>query len=199
MPITLSKLCTTLNRPYGVIRDIQKRFELPVFKGAGYTDSYAAFLRTIIHLRIFGISFDSLTRLWQREQSVMRLLHADSTGSPTWFLDSCGSKGRPSRRLLLSHFDIGVPIHSGSVQLGLNFAKEMPELFTSAEMGEDVLQALNRYLKEYRAITLSLQTELPVIQSALALIRPLVRTPLKRTKRSRTAPKSQSQAGFDLP
>jgi hypothetical protein len=83
-----------------VIQDIQKRFELPLLKGA----AYSACLRTIIHLRIFGVSFDSLTQLWRLEKSVMRLLHADSTGSPTWFLDSCGATGRCSRRLLLGNF-----------------------------------------------------------------------------------------------
>ena len=172
MPVTLSKLCAALNRPYGVIQDIQKRFELPVFKGAAYSDAYAAFLRTIIHLRIFSVSFDSLTQLWHLEKAVMRLLHADSTGSPTWFLDSCGSKRRRSHRLLLSNYDLGSHIASGSVQLGLDFASATPELFTSAEMGEDVLKALTLYLKDYRAIALSLRAELPNLRAALNFSRP---------------------------
>jgi hypothetical protein len=35
------------------------------------------------------------------------LLHADSTGSPTWFLDSCGATTSPKHRLLLTHHDVG--------------------------------------------------------------------------------------------
>lgn len=174
MPTTLSKLCTALNRPYGVIQDIQKRFELPVLKGAAYSDAYVAFLRTIIHLRIFSVSFDSLTRLWQLEQSVMRLLHADSTGSPTWFLDSCGAKGHRSRRLLLSNYDLGTHLASGSVQLGLDFSAATHELFTSAEMGEDVFQAINLYLKDYRALALSIRAELPNLRAALNFSRPFL-------------------------
>lgn len=170
--MTFSALCTALNRHPGVIQDIQKRFGLPVFKGAAYSDAYVAFLRTIIHLRIFSVSFDSLTRLWQLEQSVMRLLHADTTGSPTWFLDACGAKGRRSRRLLLSNYDLGTHLASGSVQLGLDFSAATHELFTSAEMGEDVLQAINLYLKEYRAIALSIRAELPNLRAALNFSRP---------------------------
>jgi hypothetical protein len=158
-----------------VIQDIQKRFELPVLKGASYNDAYVAFLRTIIHLRIFSVSFDSLTRLWQLEQSVMRLLHADSTGSPTWFLDSCGAKGRRSHRLLLSNFDLGTHLASGSVQLGLDFSNATPELFTSAEMGEDVLQAINLYLKDYHALAPSIRAEIPNLRSALIFSRPFQR------------------------
>ena len=137
MPGTLSTLSKALNRHTGVIQDIQKRFELPVFKGAAYSDAYVAFLRTIIHLRIFSVSFESLTHLWHLEKAVMRLLHADTTSSPTWFLDSCGSKRHRSHRLLLSNYDLGSHLASGSVQLGLDFASATPELFTSAEMGDN--------------------------------------------------------------
>ena len=48
--MTFSALCTALNRHPGVIKDIQKRFGLPVFKGAAYSDSYAAFLRRLAWL-----------------------------------------------------------------------------------------------------------------------------------------------------
>lgn len=175
MPTTLSKLCAALNRPYGVIQDIQKRFELPVLKGAAYSDAYVAFLRTIIHLRIFSVSFESLTHLWHLEKAVMRLLHADSTGSPTWFLDSCGSKRHRSHRLLLSNYDLGTHLASGSVQLGLDFSAATPELFTSAEMGEDVLQAINLYLKDYHALAPSIRAEIPNLLSALNFSRPFQR------------------------
>ena len=177
MAFTLSALCTALSRHPGVIQDIQKRFGLPVLKGAAYSDSYAAFLRTIVNLRIFGISFEKLEDLWSLEKSVMHLLHADSTDSPTWFLDSCGAKGHRSRRLLLSNYDLGSSLSSGSVQLGLNFSAASPELFTSAEMGEDVLQAINLYLKKYRSISVSLQAELPTLRTALRFSKPHLPAP----------------------
>ncbi|MDD5706945.1 MAG: hypothetical protein PHR35_13565 [Kiritimatiellae bacterium] len=147
-----------------MIQDIQKRFELPVLKGAGYSDSYAVFLRTIIHLRLFGIAFDQLKHLWKLEWAIMRLLHADSTGLPTWFLGSCTVTTQLSSRLLLSRFDIGVALPSGSIQLGLDFAPptKTSDLFTSTEMGEDVLYTINLYLKEH-----ALRAELPTVQSAI--------------------------------
>ena len=175
MPGTLSTLSKALNRHTGVIQDIQKRFELPVFKGAAYSDAYAAFLHNIVILRLLSISFDTLTHLWQIEKAIMRLLHADSTGSPTWFLDSCGSKRHRSHRLLLSNYDLGTHLASGSVQLGLDFASATPELFTSAEMGEDVLQAINLYLKDYHALAPSIRAEIPNLRSALIFSRPFQR------------------------
>jgi hypothetical protein len=50
------------------------------------------------------------------------LLHADNTGSPTWFLDSCGANTSPKRRLLLTNYELGAETHSKGVQLGINFA-----------------------------------------------------------------------------
>ena len=65
-----------------------------------------------------------------------------------------------------------LPLPTGSVQLGLNFSAATPELFTSAEMGEDVLQAIKLYLKQYRHIGACLYTELPNLRAALAFSRP---------------------------
>jgi hypothetical protein len=166
---TLATITTVLNRHPGVIQDIQKRFGLPVFKGAAYTDSYASFLRTIIHLRILSVSFDNLTELWRLECALMRLLHADSTGSPTWFLDSCGSKGHALRRLFLSNYDIGVAVPSGAIQLGLNFSATAPELFSGSEMGVDALTILKSYLVTYARIRSSIGDETDNVRSALTI------------------------------
>jgi hypothetical protein len=35
---------------------LQKRFELPVFAGAAYSDAYVTFLRAVIALRTFGFA-----------------------------------------------------------------------------------------------------------------------------------------------
>lgn len=41
-------------------------------------------------------------------KKLLVMLHADSTGSPTWFLDSCGAATSPKRRLLLTNYELGL-------------------------------------------------------------------------------------------
>ena len=98
----------------------------PTTRGA-----YLALLRTVVFLRLFNISEESLRDLWRLEKKLLQLLHVDSTGSPTWFLDSCGPTTHRRRRLLLTNHDMGVALPSGTFQLGLNFATDLPELHTS--------------------------------------------------------------------
>ena len=95
---TLGDMAKVLNRPAVYLRGLQTRFILPVLEGATYPDSYLAFLRTIVFLRTFGVSEDALLRLWHLETKLLTLLHVDSTGSPTWFLDACGQKTHRKRR-----------------------------------------------------------------------------------------------------
>jgi hypothetical protein len=83
---------------------------------------------------------------------LLYLLHADSTGSPTWFLDACGQSGHAKRRLLLSGYDLGVELPSGSLQLELSFDTALPELFASQEVGEDALRILGECLRLYARI-----------------------------------------------
>ena len=68
-------------------------------------------------------------------------------GSPPWFLAACGRTTHPRRRLLLTNHDLGVDLPSGTLQLGLNFATELPELFAGRAMGEDALRVLGDYLR----------------------------------------------------
>ena len=105
---TLGDMAKALNRPAVVLSGLQNRFELPAFEGAGYSDAYLAFLRTVVFLRTLGIAEDRILRLWHFEKKLLQLLHVDSTGSKTWFLDSCGAITRRDRRLLLSNYDIGI-------------------------------------------------------------------------------------------
>lgn len=149
---SLSDFARTLNRPTVVVSGVQTRFELPVFQGAAYSDAYLAFLKTVLHLRTLGISEDRLLRCWFREKKLLKLIHADTTGSPTWFLDSCGATSHRRRRLLLSNYDIGIAVPSGGLQLGLDFAEDLPELFAGAEMGEDLLRLLKDYSVLYAGI-----------------------------------------------
>lgn len=145
---------------------LQKRFELPVLESAAYSDAYLAFLRVVIALRTFGIAEDTLLRLWSFEKKLLQLLHVDSAGSPTWFLDSCGVTTHPKQRLLLTNHDLGVPVPSKELQLGLNFADTLPELFGGTEMGEDALRVWNEYIALHARIRSDLRAELPHVRAA---------------------------------
>lgn len=163
---TLGDMTKALNRAPVYLAGLQKRFELPVFAGAAYSEAYVAFLRAIIALRTFGIAEDTLLRLWNFEKKLLQLLHVDSTGSKTWFLDSCGVTTHPKRRLLLTNHDLGVTVPSKELQLGLNFADTLPELFDGTDMGEDALRVLNEYITLYARIRADLRTELPHLREA---------------------------------
>lgn len=165
---TLGNMAKALNRSLVYLHSLQKRFELPVCEDAGYSDAYLDFLRTVIFLRALNVSEDSLRDLWHLEKKLMQLLHADSTGSPTWFLDACGQVGHPRRRLLLTNYDLGVEVPTGTLQLGLNFAKALPELFASKEMGEDTMRVLGDYLKLYTRLRADVSVEAPLLRSAVA-------------------------------
>jgi hypothetical protein len=114
---TLGDVAKTLNRSAVYLHGLQERFELPAFEGAAFSDAYLSFLRTIIFLRMLSVSEESLRDLWHLEKKLLQLLHVDSTGSPTCFLDACGLKSHPRRRLLLTNYDIGVALPSQTVQL----------------------------------------------------------------------------------
>jgi hypothetical protein len=158
---TLSDLAKQSNRPAVVISGLQNRFELPEADGAAYSDAYLAFLGAVVHLRTLGIAEDRLLRLWHLEKKLLQLLHVDSTGSKTWFLDSCGAITRRDRRLLLTNYDIGIAVPARALQLGLNFAANLPELFAGKEMGEDALRVLNEIIPLQTAIRADVAAELP--------------------------------------
>jgi hypothetical protein len=75
------------------------------------------FFQTVVHLRTLSITEEMLRDLWHLEKKLLVLLHADSTGSPTWFLDSCGVTTRNKRRLLLTNYELGAAVHGKGVQL----------------------------------------------------------------------------------
>lgn len=167
MGLTLGAMAKALNRSPLYVGGLQKRFELPVLKGAAYAEAYCAFLQAVIALRTLGIAEEALLRLWKIERALLRLLHVDSTGSPTWFLDACGPSTHRKRRLLLSNYDLGVEVPAKTVQLGLDFADKRKELFAGKEMGEDALRLLNTYLDLYARIRADLQGELPRVRAAV--------------------------------
>jgi hypothetical protein len=165
---TFADLAKALNRSTVYLSGMQSRFVLPVIDGAGYSEAYLSFLRVVLHLRTLGISEDRLRELWDIEKKLLQLLHVDSTGSATWFLDSCGATTHAKRRLLLTNHDMGAEIHGTGLQMGLNFADTTPELFAGKEMGEDVLRVLHEYRKLYARIGEDIKAELTHVREAVA-------------------------------
>jgi hypothetical protein len=172
---TFGDLAKELNRSPVYLSGLQKRFELPILAGAAYSPAYVAFLRNVICLRAFDISEEALRDLWQLEKKLLQLLHVDSAGSPTWFLDACGAITGRDRRLLLTNHDLGVPLTGSEVQPGLNFADALPELFVGQEMGEDALRVLRDCLKFRARILADLAAELPHLRAAIKWAAPLAK------------------------
>lgn len=164
---TLGDMAKALNRSTVYLHGLQTRFELPVGEGAAYSDAYLAFLRAVVALRTLNVSEEALIDLWHLEKKLLQLLHVDSTGSKTWFLDACGATTHPQRRLLLTNYDLGVEVPAKTLQLGLNFAAALPELFAGKAMGEDALRVLNEYLKLYARIRATIEAELPQVRAAV--------------------------------
>jgi len=164
---TLGDISKSLNRSPVYLASLQKRFELPALEIVAHADAYVAFLRKVIALRAFNIAEETLLDLWHLEKKLLQLLHVDSTGSPTWFLDSCSATKHPERRLLLTHYDLGVPLTASEVQFGLNFAESAPELFAGQEMGEDAMRVLRECLKIRARILTDLAGELPHVRAGV--------------------------------
>jgi hypothetical protein len=76
---TLAEMAKALNRPAVVVSGLQNRFGPPAVEGAGYSDAYLAFLKTVVYLRTLGIAEDRLLRLWTLEKKLLQLLHVDSS------------------------------------------------------------------------------------------------------------------------
>ncbi len=168
---TFADLAKALNRSAVYLSGLQSRFELPAFDGAGYPAAYLTFLQTLVHLRTLGITEETLRDLWRMEKKLMVLLHADTTASPTWFLDSCGLVTNPKRRLLLTNYELGTGVHDEGVQLSLNFAVSAPELFAGREMGEDALRVLNDYRRLHARIRAEVKAEAAQVREAAAWAR----------------------------
>jgi len=167
--MTLGEMAKALNRPVLYVHGLQERFELPVLADGGYAPAYLACLRRIVLLRILGIAEDRLRELWHLEKKLLQLLHVDSAGSPTWFLDACGASAHASRRLLLTNIDLGREVSGGPLQLGLNFSRQVSELFASADMGEDAIRILNQCLEIQAGIKSDVALERPNIRAAARL------------------------------
>ena len=163
---TSGDMAKALNRSAVYVHGVQARFELPKMVGSGYPEAYLSFLRRVVSLRMLNVSEESLRDLWHIERKLLQLLHVDSSRSPTWFLNACGQTTHPSRRLLLTNYDMGVALPSRTLQLGLNTATDLLELFAGKEMGEDALRVLGDCLKPQIRSQTDVTAEAPRVRAA---------------------------------
>lgn len=169
---SVKNLAERLGRRMVWVRGVQKRFGLPVLES--YPEGYESFLRKILHLRVLGLTEDTLREFWAIERKIIEVLHLDPQSSPTWMVDACAYPADPDRRLLLSNIDLGFPLPSTELQIGLNFAASAPELFAGKDMGEDALRLISDYRARLAAIRLSVGSELSVLKGAIKWGRGLV-------------------------
>jgi hypothetical protein len=154
-----------LGRPVVWVAGVQKRFALPVLES--YPEGYESFLRKIVHLRVLGVSEETLREFWAVERKLIEVLHLDPQSSPTWMVDACAVDADPERRLLLSNIDLGFPLPATDLQIGLNFAACSPELFAGKEMGEDALRLISDYRTRLSGICSTVASELPLLKGAI--------------------------------
>ena len=163
---TLAEMAQALHRPVIVVTGLQTRFGLPAMAVAGYSAAYLALLEKLVHLRRLNVTEEALRDLWSIEKKLLQLLHVDSMGSRTWFLDSCGLKTHANRRLLLTNHDVGTDLRAANLQPGLDFSETPPELFKGREMGEDALRALGEYKRLRGRVQSEVEAELPHVNAA---------------------------------
>jgi hypothetical protein len=84
----------------------------------------------------------------------------------TWYLDCCTATSHQEQRLLLTNYDLGVPVPAKELQLGLDFNGTAPELFGGQELGEDALLVLNQNIVLFNQMRADLENELPQVQAA---------------------------------
>lgn len=162
---SMKMMAEGLGRAVVWVAGVQKRFGLPVLEG--YPEGYEAFLRKIVHLRVLGVSEETLREFWAVERKLIEVLHLDPQSSPTWMVDACAFDADPDRRLLLSNIDLGSPLLATDLQIGLNFAASSPELFAGRDMGEDALRLLSDYRTRLTAIRSTVASESRILRAAI--------------------------------
>jgi hypothetical protein len=162
---SMKLMAERLGRPVVWVAGVQKRFGLPVLES--YPEGYESFLRKILHLRVLGVSEETLREFWALERKLIEVLHLDPQSSPTWMLDACAFLSDPDRRLLLSNIDLGFPLPATDLQIGLNFAATSPELFAGKEMGEDALRLVSNYRTRLAGIRSAVTSELTLLKGAI--------------------------------
>ncbi len=171
--MSLSELCASLHRGPHYLRNLQLGLGLPFMPSReGYPRAYRAFLDRVIYLRVFGVPMDDVVSLFAIEKKLLQLLRVDTAAaSPLWYLEWSEITDASPTRLLLTNFDAGLWIRDdGTIQLSLDFGTRSPELFKSAEMGEDIRHVFSLYREQVAAISRRLRDERIVVRDALAWV-----------------------------
>jgi hypothetical protein len=170
---SFADLCRALGKSGFYIYNLQRALGIPVMRDGGhYSAAYLRFMEKAVSLRAFSVSNDKIQELFELEKKILRLLHIDSLSqSETWYLEGCNGFPYSEKCLLLTGFDLGFPLTadgSGHVQHHLDFSERDPELFSGAEMGEDVRIVLEKYTRLVTDVRERVEQETPVLRDALA-------------------------------
>jgi hypothetical protein len=170
---TFAELCAVLGKSSFYVYNIQKNLSLPVLKAeAKYSVGYKTFLANIINLKTLGVSNEDIIRLLELEKKILHLLQVDSlNNAPTWYLDHCVNRYARHRTksfiLLLTDYELDDSPLSQSSQGSLDFTgAQRRELFKSAEMGEDINRAVEKYRELEGKILGIMEGEVAVTQRA---------------------------------
>lgn len=170
---TYNDMCTAVGKSRLYVRNLVRALGLPIaMNGEGYSREYVRFLEKAVSLRAFSVSVQRIVDLLEIEKKILRLLHIDSLSqSMIWYLDGCCRESESRNCLLLTGYDIGFsadPKAPGHVQHHLDFSPRDPELFTGAEMGEDVRRVLEKYHELVEDVRKRVEQETPVLRDALS-------------------------------
>ena len=78
---SVKNLADRLGRPTVWVSGVQKRFGLLVLES--YSEGYEEFLRKILHLRVLGVSEETLRQFWAVERKLVEVLHLEPQSSQT--------------------------------------------------------------------------------------------------------------------
>lgn len=167
---TFSELCHTVGKNRVYVRHLQRQLDLFIPPAeCGYSEAYAYFVQKIVALRTFSVPLSLIRELFGKEKRLLELLHFDTISeSPTWYLESCIGTGNTESRLLLTGHELGFPVTAGVIQANLNFRETDRELFSGAEMGEDVRSVLGLYLELVGQVRAVVARESRVLRDALS-------------------------------
>lgn len=169
---SFNDLCAAVGKGPMYVKNLQRALGLPILRdGRRYRDGYVRFVEKAVALRTFCVSIERIADLFEIEKKLLRMLHIDSlSAAEDWYLDACGGAQSPNRLLLTGH-DVGfvlAPDGPGHVQDHLDFIERDPELFTGAEMGEDIRVVVRKYLDQVAEIRALVEHETPVLRDALS-------------------------------
>jgi hypothetical protein len=169
---TWSELAEAVGKSVPFIRSILSQIGVDMPRRVDrLPESMVQFLRKVVALRMFSVPIDDIAELFRKERKILDLLHFDTLSNEAfWFLAHGDNPVRSDRHLLLTGQDLGFPLAAGAIQCNLDFRVRNPELFGGHEMGEDVRQVVDLYLRQLRKIDGRVKAERPVLVDALSWV-----------------------------